>query len=173
MFGLGCTTRGATILGMKDEEWEEPEPPQPADPNRGMRRLAQAVLAQAVADFKSLDQYLRHHAEQFLYPSAERLEDLRWTIEVSALGSEWMNQNLTRLRRQTPPIPTFRTCVLCRQPHPIESFHGSGNHRGSLSARCKFCTRDHAIKRKAARAGRAIEHVPAYSASDAGSPLQV
>jgi hypothetical protein len=74
-------------LGVKrDDDWVEPEPPQPPDINRGVRRLAQAVLVQAVSDFKTIDRALRQDAEQFLYPGEDRYEDLRGTVEVSAVG---------------------------------------------------------------------------------------
>jgi hypothetical protein len=126
-----------------EEDWVEPEPPQPADIHRGMRRLAQAVLLQAATDFQCYDPHLRRSAEQFLYPSPERSEDLRWTIEVSALGSEWMKTRLLRLRDQTPK---GRICACCRKDCALSDFYNA-------QYSCKSCQREQTLRRKAAACG--------------------
>jgi hypothetical protein len=132
-----------------DEDWCEPEQPEPPDPTRGMRRLALAVLLQAAIDFtKAQDKYIRLDAERFLFPAnPDRQEDLRWTVEVSALNLQWLRKRLTLVREQTPPPAEFRTCSSCHQSRPAGAFPSNHDSAGTLFGRCRSCIRE---RRKAA-----------------------
>ena len=81
---------------MIDEPEEEPEPI-PHDPTRGMRRLAIAIVAQACLDFtRAPNRDVWSDASGFLFPDdPDRLEFLRWTIEVSALDPYRLRANLS------------------------------------------------------------------------------
>lgn len=133
-----------------DDDWAEPELPGPPELNRGMRRLALAVLLQAALDFtEAQDRQTRLDAETFLFPvNPDRQEDFRWTVEISALDPRWLHKHLTQVREQTPLPPEARTCSSCREPRPISEFYVQGS--GRPGCKCKSCLREQTLRRRAA-----------------------
>jgi hypothetical protein len=91
-------------LRMVDDELEdEAEPLPPEDPMRAIKRLAQAVIVQALIDFtrahtRAEDREVWSDASRFLFPDdPDQQEFLRWTVEVSALDPYRLRANLTRM----------------------------------------------------------------------------
>ena len=64
-----------------------------------MKRLAQAVLVQALIDFtRAQDRGLWSDASRFLFPrDPDRPEFLDWTLEVSSIDRYRFRANLTRM----------------------------------------------------------------------------
>ncbi len=126
------------------------------DPTFGMRRMALAVIRQAVVDFtKARDFQIWRDAERFLFPDdAENREDLRRTVEASGTDRYRLDNQLARARELTPVrVPTqtteppgFRSCKNCGLL-PVSLF-GAANRDGKLRRQCKRCLADLAEGRR-------------------------
>jgi hypothetical protein len=87
-----------------DEVENEPEPPAPADRNRGMKRLVQSVIVQAILDFqRSQDRRVWSDAALFLFPQdADRRDFLNQILELSALDPYRTREHLTLMAGKWP-----------------------------------------------------------------------
>jgi hypothetical protein len=93
------------LSAMTDDDFgDEPEPPAPADRNRGMKRLVQSVIIQAILDFqRSQDRRVWSDAAMFLFPQdADRRDFLNQILELSALDPYRMREHLTLLAGKWP-----------------------------------------------------------------------
>jgi hypothetical protein len=83
-----------------DLEDDSPDPTDipTRDLNRQVRRLAAAVLVQAVLDSRLQADCHRQDAAQFLYPQSEAArEHLRRMAELAGLSPAWLNELSGRL----------------------------------------------------------------------------
>ena len=92
-----------------DDVCDDPEPPEPPDLNRAIRRLAAAILLQAVLDSKRDDERERRDAVEFLNPRTAyaRYHLLRMT-ECANVELTWLLAQLRRTANQ--PLPAVH-CI--------------------------------------------------------------
>jgi hypothetical protein len=85
--------------GQVDDEGGLDEP-SPADPARGFKRLATAILLTATIDLlESSNRQVQANAAAFLFPrSPEAKQHFRATVECSGLGQVWLQEKLSRVR---------------------------------------------------------------------------
>jgi hypothetical protein len=141
-----------------DELEDEPEPAPPIDPTRAVKRLALAIVVQAVLDYKSKSRESTD-AARFLYPSSNRFrEHLCKLAQCAGLNLAWLNECLART--VDSPIPTLRHCLKCKSPFPPEGFatHSSGG-RSRYCLACRELTPEYPKQSLAARHRAARERL--------------
>jgi hypothetical protein len=96
-----CTSYSATIPGMNvladdlEDDSLDPRDIPTRDLTRPVRRLAAAVLVQAVLDSRLQAECHRQDAAQFLYPQSEAArEHLTRMAELAGLSPAWLNECL-------------------------------------------------------------------------------
>jgi hypothetical protein len=99
---------------LEDDGEAEPEPPCPPDLNRPVRRLAQAVLVQALLDYARSERSTRARlsARDFLWPADQELrERFLWAVQAGGLNEGCLSGRLARLR--APGIPDVYRQIRC------------------------------------------------------------
>jgi len=105
------TPRSRTIDTLKwlDDVCDEPEPPEPPDLTRPVRKLAAAILLQAVLDSKRDDERERRDAVEFLNPrTAYARYHLLRMAECANVELTWLLAQLRRTANQ--PLPAIH-CI--------------------------------------------------------------
>jgi hypothetical protein len=135
-------------LAEDDLDDDSPEPTNiPArDLNRQVRRLAAAVLVQAVLDSRLQADCHRQDAAQFLYPQSDPArEHLRRMAELAGLSPAWLNECLIRCANLTPLQTSkclkTRKCLKCKTVLPSSDFAlRYDGDAGRYCGRCRATT---------------------------------
>jgi hypothetical protein len=123
----------------------------PTDPMAGIRRLAAAVLLQAVLDLREArDLRVWKDAEAFFFPDdSDKRERFRWALECSAIDPQWLCERVGRVRQDmhepqsfeckrhgTLPPSEFRDgkCKKCRREKTNKTTQRAAAAHGGLSA---------------------------------------
>jgi hypothetical protein len=123
---------------------ESEEDPKRLDSATGIRRLAVAILIQALIDFREArDRRHREDAKAFLFPKDPgRAQLFRETVECSAVDRFWLREKLMRMQERTPESLS-RRCKNCGLL-PLSEFR---------NGQCKKCLREKACRLRRRSAG--------------------
>jgi hypothetical protein len=124
------------------------------DLTRPIRKLAAAVLVQAVMDSKLQDAREREDAVEFLNPkSIPARHHLRRMAELANVSLAWLSECVARC--VTSPLPKLRPCLKCKATMPVSEFvpHYDGSP-GRLCHPCREATAICPRKRGSRKASR-------------------
>jgi hypothetical protein len=108
------------LLAMVDDDEEDAPEHQPIDPFSGWRRLAQAIVLQAIVDSKQRNRWARKDdADRFLYWPNDHFDRL---AQCAGMDLAWLHRCLART--VDDPMPRLKHCLKCRSPFPPNAMAG-------------------------------------------------